>query len=224
MKNILVIGSGAIGRGFLPWIFPPDMWNFYFDDKDEKLLNKLYKRGKYTTWMTVNDRYEPLTIKVSKGVPKHIDLIAVAVGTRNFLGLSERFMNSSTPILCCENDSRLVQKMRDITGNDNVFFCIPDVITSNTAPRKLLDVDSLSLVTEDGTMFIDAEMFDDLKGYCNKTQFADKEEMKEQWMAKLYLHNTPHCIAAYLGWGQGYQFVHEAMQNEQIRSCVDGQY
>lgn len=228
MKNILVIGSGAVGRGFIPWIFPPDKWNYYFDDKSEKLLNKLYKRGKYTTWMTIDGKYEPLTVKVNKGIPNNIDLIAVAVGTRNFLGLAERFMNSSTPILCCENDSRLASKMSDLTGNKNVFFCIPDVITSNTAPQKLLDVDSLSIVTEAGQLFIPSDLFESLKGSCERTQFADKEEMNEQWMAKLYLHNTPHCIAAYHGWNRWSWdnptkgFIHEALADDWIGKEITG--
>ncbi len=208
MKKILIYGAGAIGRGFLPWVFPPSEFSYIFDDTNTALLNKLYKRGKYTTWCTIDGKYEPLTVRVGKRVPKDIDFIVTAVGARNFLGLSERFMRTETPIICCENDARLPAKMREITGNPNIFFAIPDVITSNTAPQKLLDVDPLSIVTENGTMYIE----ENYQEYGNAI-YLDKVSMHREWMAKLYLHNTPHCIAAYLGWACGYTYLHEGLSS-----------
>ncbi len=221
MKNILVIGAGAIGRGYIPWVFPPPDYEYFLDDSNEKLLNKLYKRKRYTTWCTKGGKYEPLTVRVNARVPKDIDIVMIAVGARNFLGLADRFMRTETPIICCENDSRLVPRMKEITGNPNIFFTIPDVITSNTAPQKLLDIDPLSIITEDGIMYIEQEA----QGFINENSnavFLNKADMHREWMAKLYIHNTPHCIAAYLGYQKGYRYIHEAMESNEIYPIVEG--
>lgn len=205
----------------MPWVFPPSEYEYFFDDSNEKLLNKLYKRKRYTTWCTKNGKYEPLTIRVNARVPKDIDLIVIAVGARNFLGLADRFMRTETPIICCENDSRLVPRMKEITGNPNIFFAIPDVITSNTAPQKLLDIDPLSIITEDGVMYIEEEAQEFINESSNAV-FLNKEDMHREWMAKLYIHNTSHCICAYLGHQEGYQYIHEAMESNKIYPIVEG--
>ena len=44
----------------------------------------------------------------------------------------------------------------------------------------------------------------------------------EQWGAKLYLHNTPHCIAAYLGAAIGATYVYEAMKTPTVSAIVEG--
>ena len=39
-------------------------------------------------------------------------------------------------LISCENDIETVTKLKKLQENKNVFFGIPDVITSNTAPKK----------------------------------------------------------------------------------------
>jgi mannitol-1-phosphate/altronate dehydrogenase len=47
-------------------------------------------------------------------------------------------------------------------------------------------------------------------------------ELEKQWLAKLYLHNTPHCIAAYLGSMLSLTYVHEALKNPRVSEIVAG--
>ena len=35
------------------------------------------------------------------------------------------------------------------------------------------------------------------------------KELLDQWICKLYIHNTTHCILAYLGHIVGLKFIHE---------------
>jgi mannitol-1-phosphate/altronate dehydrogenase len=53
--------------------------------------------------------------------------------------------------------------------------------------------------------------------------FVSREELlHRQWTPKLFLHNTPHCIAAYLGALMGVTYVHEAMQNQRASQIGEG--
>ena len=204
--NLLIYGGGAIGRGFIPWVFPPDEFKYQFVDV------KLSIRG-YTTYRIKNGHYEELHIETSHF--DEADAIISAVGQRNFIHLSGKFKHY--PVICCENDSRLPLAMTSVNHNYNIFFAIPDVITSNTAPPELLDKDPLSIVTEDGVLYVDNKM----SWLGGNAIYLDERGMFQEWKAKLYLHNTPHCIAAYLGYQKGCWYVHEAMQIPHIREIIE---
>lgn len=218
--QLLIIGAGAIGRSFLPWVFPPHKWEYFYEDTNPILMDMIRRHGKFTSWRTAEDDYLPIEVPVSPGYPKTPHLIITAVGPRPFLTLADRFMGTSTTIISCENDSRLPLRMRSITGNPHIYFAIPDVISSNTAPSRILATDSLAVVTETGTMYLDKELEPSLHKHVKAT-FLDKQDMKHQWMAKLYLHNTPHCILAYLGYKQNCRYIHDAMAYRTIRSVIE---
>ena len=89
------------------------------------------------------------------------------------------------PIIFFENDSKLPEKLSNLTKSKNFFFGIPDVITSNTAPQNLLDNDDLSIVTEDGQAFADISA----KDIGGNIKYVSSKELKTQWLAKLYLRH-----------------------------------
>lgn len=225
-KSILIYGAGAIGRGYLPWVFHPDEFDYYFVETNIMLRNNLNRNKSYITYKTGKGRYEnrkvPLKYCYAAGEERkriaQVDAVITAVGPRNILSIYENLKNSSTPVICFENDASLPEMLVSITNNQNIFFGIPDVITSNTAPRNLLARDPLSIVTEDGACFVDKRA-SHLGGDCN---YVTPEELKKQWLAKLYIHNTSHCIAAYLGYLSGVKYLHEAMQNKSIEKIVAG--
>ncbi len=223
-KKILIYGAGAIGRGYVPWIFPSDSYELTFVESDKYLREALQKQKKFTTYRTRNGKYDKLVCNfqecfdLGEESPELYDGIITAVGPRQVYSLIETFSKVDCPIVLFENDSRLPPELRILTGNDNIYFGIPDVITSNTAPVNMLEIDPLSIVTEDGVSFVE----DGASSLGGNISYVSKSEMKKQWAAKLYIHNTPHCIAAYLGAMCGYQYLHEGMNKKQIYDIVEG--
>ena len=144
--------------------------------------------------------------------------IFTAVGPRNVLSLKDSLTGLEMPVICCENDSSLPALMASATGNANFVFAIPDVITSCTASNEMLVKDPLSIITEDGVCFID-DRVSHLGGNC---KYVSAAELSKQWLAKLYIHNTPHCIAAYLGAFLGVTYLHESMQYSTAAAVVAG--
>ena len=217
MKKILVYGAGAIGRGFLPWVFPPDEFEYWFIDTNRYIVNRL-KRPGGSTYITMGGGYNIMVIHAQDDPPPEFDAIFTAVGPRNVMSLVQKFKGTKVPIICCENDSRLHVSLRALTGNNNIFFGIPDVIASNTAPKRLKDLDPIAIVTECGKCYIE----DGAKELGGNAEYLDSEGMRREWKAKLYLHNTPHCIAAYLGYLKGCHYISEAMDISEIRGIVEG--
>lgn len=225
-KSILIYGAGAIGRGFIPWVFCPADYEYYYVETNSGIREKLNRNKKYSTYKTSNGKYESLEVPIKhcfalgeekQKIPE-VDAIVTAVGPRNVLSLRESLMKTAAPVICCENDATLPEILISLTSNPNIVFAIPDVISSNTAPPNLLAYDPLSIVTEEGICFID-EKASRVGGCCT---YLSKEKLKVQWLAKLYIHNSPHCIAAYLGSLSGVTYLHESMQNQFVEETVSG--
>ena len=225
-QKLLIYGAGAIGRGYIPWVYPPDLYDYYYVESNIALREALNQRGEFTSFMATGGAYEALIVPVVKcfepgaevSILPDIAGIVTCVGPRNFPTLDYLFKSIKVPVICCENDANLPREMRDRTGNPNIVFAIPDVITSSTASEDLLLKDPLALITEAGTFFAD-EQASLLKGNCS---YVSKEELAIQWAAKLYIHNTPHCIAAYLGNILGVRYLHETMQYPEADKVVEG--
>jgi len=122
------------------------------------------------------------------------------------------------PVIMCENDPETVAVVKAAINYDKVYFAIPDVITSSSASTENLKMDPLAIHTEDGVLFIDNRA----KTFAGDINFCDESELKKQWAAKLYIHNTSHCIAAYLGALVGVRYLHEAVKIPDIYKIVHG--
>ena len=49
MQTIVIMGSGAIGRGYLPWVFSPGDYEYIFVDTNPKLVSLLNNERTYVT-------------------------------------------------------------------------------------------------------------------------------------------------------------------------------
>ena len=92
-----------------------------------------------------------------------------------------------------------VDKIKKLTDNKNIFG-IPDIITSNTASKSVLNKDNLTVISEDGILVL--ENFK--KPLPKEIIVVNKQGLYKHWISKLYIHNAPHAIAAYLGHNKKY--------------------
>lgn len=225
-KNILIYGAGAIGRGFVPWLFKNHDVIFNYVDINKNLVNRLKKNKSFSSFRTKNNKYEQLKITVNDvfhfesddPILDNYDFIISCVGPRTFETISDNFLKTNSPIICFENDFDLYKRISNKSENNKIYFGIPDVIASRIAPKKLLKKDPLAIVTEDGDCYIDNAAHH-LGG---NIKYISKSELEIQWLAKLYIHNTPHCIAAYLGSLNNKLFLHEGMDINEVYDVVFG--
>ena len=227
MEKIVIIGAGAIGRGFLPWCFNLKKYELVFVDNNSFIIETMKKNKGYTSFMVKNGKLEEKYIDVNYAFHlEEFDLsqltdvnsIYMAVGPRNVLKASKGFKNINCPIVLCENDEATVVTLQKALNYNRIYFAIPDVITSNGASDENLKKDTLAIHTENGELFVDERAADTL----GNIQYVNEEELKKQWAAKLFLHNTPHCVAAYLGALLGLRYVHEPMKIKATREIVIG--
>lgn len=224
---IIIIGAGAIGRGYLPWIFPDNKYELVFVDSNKKLIDKMNEKGGYHSYMSkgaiLEEKYflvkEALFIEDFNHLNyENINTVYIAVGPRNIPLIASKVEGIKVPIVLLENDDKTVPLLCGLINQDNVYFSIPDVITSNTASEEHLKNDELAVHTENGVFFVDERA----KAAIGDINYCSQKELEHQWTAKLFLHNTPHCIAAYLGSLRGTLYVHDPMKHEKSRNVVEG--
>ena len=223
-KSVLIYGAGAIGRGFLAPLLQKYNFEISFVDIDEKLITELKSRKHYKVAITGSEDYEFVDVAVTnsffpdedKNIEQY-DLVFSCVGPANCYDLSEDFKHAKT-LISCENDMSTVKGLQELSGNQNIYFGIPDVITSNTAPPELLKHEPLMTVTEKGVLILGRGNYQ----LTDEILQVDYEVLHMHWMCKLFIHNAPHAIVAYLGWMKGYIYVHEAMADLEINEIVAG--
>ena len=144
-------------------------------------------------------------------------MVFCCVGPNESRLIAKKFQKAKV-VISCENDYFSPYYLKKISKNKKIYFGIPDVITSNTAPKNLLKKDDLTTVTERGILVLE-------KGKYNLTKKIyqlDKKKLDIHWRAKLFIHNAPHAILAYLGFLRKYKYIHEAMNDKKIRKIVIG--
>ena len=221
-KKILIFGAGAIGRGFLAPKFFLKKFSVSFVDVDRKLINKLQKRKKYKAAFTNSYKYDVVEVIVEDifhlednyDVTKY-DMVFSCVGPKQCYEIGEKLKNAKS-IISCENDYKSKYILSEITNSKDVYFAIPDVITSNTAPKKLKKIDDLFTVSEKGILVIENNRLN----FSNIANKLSTKNLNMHWNSKLFIHNAPHAILAYLGFKKKYKYIHEAMNDKIIRNIV----
>jgi mannitol-1-phosphate 5-dehydrogenase len=220
MRQALIYGAGAIGRGFLPLMIK-DEFRIDFAETDPGIRKLLGSRDSYETAISEHthyrfDRVPYDEVFEDRNMPlDKYDAVFLSVGCGACLDLKAD-LGSAKNIFVLENDKDLVQRIKETYSNDRVFFAIPDVITSNAAPKALLYMDPLCLVTEKGRLIVQDGDYD----FFHDQKVQDKE-LDTHWACKFFIHNAPHAIAAYLGASDGCEYIHEAMAKPAIGETVE---
>ena len=223
-QKILIYGAGAIGRGFLAPLLNKFNVELSFVDIDSWIIDEMKKRKSYKSAVTKEDGFEVIDAPIKnafllgeEGDIGGYDVVFSCVGPNNCYDLADKFKHAKT-VISCENDSSTSYRLRELSGNPHIYFGIPDVITSNTASDDLKKMDPLMTITERGVLVLEKGNY----GFPSQIPQVDQDELKMHWMCKLFIHNTPHAIVAYLGWKKGYTYIHEAMADSDIEEVVVG--
>ena len=221
-KRVLIFGAGAIGRGFLAPKFFLKNFSISFVDKNQELVKKLKKRKKYKAAFTDQNKYKIIDVLIEdvfhledKYDVKKYDLVFSCVGPKQCYEIANKLKDAKN-IISCENDFKSKYILAKLTNCKKVYFAIPDVITSNTAPKKLKKIDELITVSENGSLVIENNQLN----FSKVALKLNHKNFQMHWDSKLFIHNAPHAILAYLGFKRKYKYIHEAMNNKTIRNIV----
>ena len=164
-KKAIIFGAGAIGRGFLGPLLSKLNFELSFVDKNLNLIKKMKSVQSYKAAITNEKKYDIVDVPIKNIYSleesidiKSYDFVFCCVGPKQCYEIAKRFENAKT-VISCENDISTVDGLKKLSKNSNIFFGIPDVITSNTASKQLLEKDELITVTEKGNLIVEKGIF-----------------------------------------------------------------
>ncbi len=225
----LIIGGGAIGRGFVPWLL--DAFELDIFDASMDLVSGIKHHDGYHSFMSDGEQLAEkwisprcITNDFEELQPEAYDIAFISVGPRNVTRLPAGVSRLRCPVFSLENDPTTVEWIKQAYGLTEVYFGVPDVITSSTASPENLLRDTYAIHTENGVLYLQRPdlLEPSLTKILPEVHWLHVDRLNQEWDAKLYIHNTPHCIAAYLGHMAGCTYLHEALANPAIRRIIDG--
>lgn len=225
MTSALIIGAGAIGRGFVAPLLARAGFELDFLDIDSVLVERLRRGGSYVTAVAAGPDYQFETVAIRRALfPSEMpdvrayDFLFVSVGARNYLDYAAAAANARA-VFALENIRDASARLSRAANSDRILFGIPDVIVSNTAPAKLIARDPLCVVSELGELILESGPYD--MPEIPHVARHDVAALDADWACKFYIHSACHAVAAYLGARRGHVYIHEAVADPWIGAITE---
>lgn len=249
MKQILVVGAGREGKGYLGNVFAEGGWKVSFLDKDPAVIDAL-KTGRYEV---MEYRAEDRRCRIVEGYNAYIedekyecrnaalnaDVITLCLYPKDISEavhyllplLRERAQTlpeKKLTIFPCTNEGGLIpvidRQLREGLGEKGNAWYENQVILTDTVVRRSVGAESSSsLKLEAGVvcpMLVGAPIFADLTGVpWMQTCNENMELLKE---LKVHTINTEHATCAYVGYYLGYDTIDDARTNPKIQKICKG--
>jgi len=220
--NIVILGAGQTGRGFLARLLAHQA-HITFIDKDASLIEKLRAAGSYTVGFF--DGSESIRISgyqalhtddaVCRDAIAAADVILVSVRGENGPAAGEWLSvmgAAGKPVIACENatvPAKLLGGAWAAQAASAAIFCT----TVENGPLDILSESYPALhVCEKG------RVLESLQGFIIEPDFDALMHRK------IYTYNAASGIIAYIGWAMGYESYGEAANDPKINALLDGFY
>lgn len=249
MLKAIHFGAGNIGRGFIGQLLYKSNYEITFVDLFDGVVNDInkYKEYEVTTLSDVKKQDKVMNVKAInlkdtktlKIALMDADLITTSIGANNLKStasflkevLLERQKKNSEgllDIIACENalfatdiikETILEDSNEDFRNylNEKVGFpnSAVDRIVPNTKSVKKSPID---VAVED---FYEWDIEKNKIKLNKNIVGAEYTENLEPYLErKLFMLNGAHATVAYLGYLKNYEFIHEAVEDKEIRETV----
>lgn len=227
MNNVVIIGAGQTGRGFINRFFYLNHQPVTFLDNDDLLIKNLQNDGKYkiefgnSRETLIVDNFQAYNIQSEEGkkIIRNADLIFISVGrshlkdVKEFLDKLVGFPIKSVDIITAENGVHVSNDLEGLSiyGNINIAESIVFCTTLSIS-------DSLDIFSEN----LDYLPYDQkaLGHILNYKGFVPNDDLDNLMTRKIYTYNCISACIAYLGYYKGYIDYAEAANDEEIFQIV----
>jgi len=246
MKAV-VYGGGNIGRGFLGQLLFESGYDTVFIGVNRELIDKLNADHSYPIKIVCNEYQNEITVRNVRAA--HSDNAAAEIATADIMftsagvnvlphiapNIAEGIRNRQgrgLDIIICENLLHADQYLKELLGTksnmhgievpENIGFVESSVGRMVPVMNDAMYEGNILRVWVEPfcTLPVDQAAFKNaipnIKNMLPSAPFAYHIQ------SKLYLHNTGHAIAAYLGLKRGYTYIWEAMADAEIYKITEG--
>ena len=246
MNNVLIIGAGKLGKGFIGEAFEKAKWNVTFLDKDPKVVKKLAE-GSYQVDISTTDKVYTRVVKNYQQIltsDKHnevdsflaSDLVMIPVYPEDlkdvfkyliidFKKMMEEKSNKKLDIILLTNKIYLVSKIKKFL-NENVdpdlnSWLETHIFIHDAIIRRSTSADSNYALKLNSmavaSLLIEKPLHVDLSKVDWMEPIENVPTLKE---VKIYGINGPHAATAFFGWYKNYKTIPEAQSDHEIQEFI----
>jgi len=249
MKKAVHFGAGNIGRGFIGLLLGLSDYEVVFVDVNEEILAALNKNNRYKVLEVGGAEEKEYTVNNVRGingkeistVAKEIadaDIVTAAVGPNNLKFIApaiaeglkirlEKARPTELNIIACENAVKASTELKDYVYQNldenlqekaDLYIGFPDSAVDRIVPPQEI-TESLEVKVEPFKEWIvDQTQF---KGEIPEIEGMNLTDNLVAFVErKIFTLNTGHCGTAYMGYYKGYQYIHEAIKDEEIYKTI----
>lgn len=249
MKNVLIVGAGRLGKGFVGETFDNAGWNITFLDKDPKVAEELKKHGCYYVKVHRVSEIQNRTITNFKAYTcdeayscmeafLETDVIVLPLYPEDFEEAAdyltkcfEEFYkvhpDRKLSMICITNKNYLIPGItaafkKSLSGEAKEWFD-QNVVIRDSIIRRSTDAQSNYDVHVDtvavNSLLIQQPLNNDISD-VEWMELTDKVEMLKD--IKVIAVNGPHATLAYMGYLKGYSTIPESEADPEIAEVVKG--
>lgn len=249
MGNILIVGAGRLGKGFIGEVFDKANWKISFLDKDEKVIKNLNKKGCYYVTVHREDKIEERTISgykayTYKDIEKmrediiSADVIALVLYPEDFNYaidkisdfLKDRIQkepNKNLDILCLTNKNYLMNSFNEqfinkLNNDSYIKWYKEHVSLRDTIVRRGTDADDNASIYVRTTAVLSLLIQEPLLVPLNDVEWlecCDKLELLKD--LKVFTVNGPHVATAFAGYLKGYKTINETLSDNDCLTLIE---
>ena len=229
MSNVVIIGAGQTGRGYLNRFFQSE--SITFPDKDEELIHSLQTEPCYHVSFGPGERnrpalenYNAYLIDSEDGIQAmaDADLIMVSVGKKNLKDVAvslkkglEARTKDDIDILTAENGVNVKQDLMELCEDQRVHLAEAIVFCTTIGEKWSLDILSQNL----DYLPYDVVALGHTLPYEN---MVAEEKLDVLMQRKIYTYNCISAVVSYLGYYKKYEVYSDAANDAEIVSCIEG--
>jgi mannitol-1-phosphate 5-dehydrogenase len=239
-KEVLIIGAGKIGRGFIAHLFFRSGYNIWFVDASPVVVALLNSEKKYrvdiakepndlTQYIEVEGAFTLEEKEKVANILGNVDMIVTSVGAGNIEKVSlfvkdvlvSTKRNKTLNWIICENANNPAKKIQEVLLK-NADPAFEDFV-NNKLGLVETQVLRTGMPANEGVLAgepLALRMYDwwtlplDKDAFIGEiprvTGFDPKANFANQLVRKLYTFNGTNGPIAYIGWANGYRILHEA--------------
>ena len=239
-KNVLIIGAGKIGRGFIAHLFYVSVYNIWLLDASKEVVDLLNKEKKYRVDLAgeENDITEYIFIEAAftlddktkvEEVIGNADIIASSVGAANIEKVAEYIRDilidakRKEPLnwIICENATNPAKKIKTVLlqKEDAEFeefvrsklgLIETQVLRTGMSAKEEILLKEPLALRMQDWWTLPLDK-DAFVGPIPEVKgFLPKANFSNELVRKLYTFNGTNGPIAYIGWANGYKIVHES--------------
>lgn len=247
MSNVLIVGAGRLGKGFIAETFDNAGWNISFLDKDPRVKEELEKEGSFRVKVHRVEEIQNRTITNFKAYTcdeeyscmdafLETDVIILPLYPEDFEEAGhylskcfEKFYEvhpeRKLTLVCITNKNYLIpgieEDFKELLSEETRAWFDTNVVIRDSIIRRSTDAESNYATDIDtvavNSLLIQGPVYNDFQD-VEWMELCDKLEMLKD--IKVTAVNGPHASFAFLGYLKGLKTIPEAENDQEIAEIV----